>query len=395
MSLWVNGLMGLWENGSGSCRYPSTHQPINPLTLFLLIALLFSFFPSCTEETPIAPAYRENADWITTLRLEGCNYQRFALWLNERPPLEIGRAIRKYDIELRRVGAAEFQAIDSIDTYYNRYFISYYESPPLLAQDREYEARLRFFFQDGSTRFSDTLSFYSPQVSGNVLQEVILPESLRYIYWYSYAVTEAEIYATDGFHIYRIEIATGAAEMLNAPLFRQYNDLHLLDNGRIVLTLLSRNGPPFTLQIDVFDPVTGTLDSLTVINTPGGHYAESYDFVGSQISIWAIVGVDRYQLFILDVNSGSVLTQSPELLFDPALAPLPLDFVVDGSRLWGSDYRKFDNRINRFDTNDWSAVQTFRNPLFRPRGLAWDGSNLWTFDWDGNRFVKLEVAELE
>ena len=94
----------------------------------------------------------------------------------------------------------------------------------------------------------------------------------------------------------------------------------------------------------------------------------------------------------LDARTGEVVEAFP-----PFTAEFGVDtenFAFDGSDLWYGTEVSFDNRILRFDTAGGFTAPQHRNPIYRPAGLAWDGTHFWVYEFETNSFAKLQLEGL-
>jgi len=95
-------------------------------------------------------------------------------------------------------------------------------------------------------------------------------------------------------------------------------------------------------------------------------------------------------LILLVVTSG-VLGQVGHILqVIEAPGPCPKGLAYDGKNLWVAD--AFDDRIYAIEAATGKVVRSFESPGYKPEGLAWDGQCLWHTDSGENLLYRLDVT---
>ena len=98
---------------------------------------------------------------------------------------------------------------------------------------------------------------------------------------------------------------------------------------------------------------------------------------------WEGESAKRGYLWVLDTNSRQLykLNTNYEVLLQlPAPGESPRGLAYDGVNLWTTDVK--DSKIYKVSPADGSILAEFNSPIKTPSGLAWDCSGLWIIGMD-------------
>jgi len=70
--------------------------------------------------------------------------------------------------------------------------------------------------------------------------------------------------------------------------------------------------------------------------------------------------------------------------------PCPKGLAFDGKNLWLAD--SFTDRIYAIDAETGETIRSFETPGYAPEGLAWDGESLWHIDSAENLLYRLDTS---
>ena len=124
------------------------------------------------------------------------------------------------------------------------------------------------------------------------------------------------------------------------------------------------------------DPSDGTV--LNSFPSPG---SEPIGIAWDGAYLWHSDGNGIF--YNLDPSDGSVVSS--------VLSPLGSSTTMldwDGQYLWAS----MGGRFYQLDTSNWRTVKYIRVPAAFPKGIAWDGENLWNGGWSDDTLYLLDAT---
>lgn len=357
------------------------------VSLFALLAML----AACTEKTPIAPQYTDDASWAPAITLIGSGYQRFGINIEEPPNQQIERNILRYVVEYRPPGNTDFVPLDTASSV--RFIPSGYDTPqPFLQEGEEYSVRLVAEYHNGARRESNVLTFISPITRGKVLRRIAKPEETQSTTVYGFGFHNGDLFAVMENLLFRVDTASGNASLIKTfettlfPHQITFHGEHLIvaySIGLFGTVLLQR----FNLSTSRFEndlAIELGLDLSGEARLEGIAVDSRYLYVTTST-------FEPYlqQLHKADLVSGQTVFTSAK--FGPALNR----FIVVEDALWTVNAAlAFDHRVQGFDPLTLTLQNDYQNPVFRGYTLAWDGAHFWTWDNTAQTFAELELEGL-
>lgn len=357
------------------------------IALFALIAIL----AACTEKTPIAPQYTDDANWAPVITLIGSGYQRFGITIEKPPNQQIERNILRYVVEYRPPGNTDFVSLDTASSV--RFLPSGYDTPqPFLQEGEEYSVRLVAEYHNGARRESNVLTFISPITRGKVLRRLPKPEEAQSTTVAGFGFYDGDLFAMLENQLFRVDTASGNAGLVKTfetaffPHQIAFHSEHLIVAHPTLLfgTVLVQR---FNLNTSSFEN-----DLLLELGLDlSGEARLEGIAVGSRYVYATTSTFAPYlqQLHIADLVSGQTVFTSAKL------EPVLNRFILVEDALWTAIAASaFDYRVRGFDPLTLTLQNDFQNPIYPGYTLAWDGAHFWTWDTRTQTFAELELDGL-
>jgi hypothetical protein len=379
------------------------------VSILIVVLLLIN---GCTEKLPVDPSYTDDTNWTPLIELAQNGYERFEIYISRPPRKELLRNLLFHTVEVRSGLSADFVTVDTFSaamivpayvyggTYPAAYYPFPYVSKPILSYNSSYTVRLKTFYRTGVTRISEGISFISPTERGKAIERLPMPQKLPYDYSSVDVIAfhGEELLVLRDEQLFRVDTSSAQSTLVKND-FMPPNDIRdwlfttLSVAGNTVLTFYSDpRGQQFTLVS--LDLNTLRVDSSLKISIPG---KQLVGVIGEGLllrTLWESPGLQ--QVVLIDRRSGQVVQTFPEVPVTISLAYYGTGSALafDGTGLWFSSVSAFDNRLVRCDATTIAIEEQHRNPIFAPRGLAWDGANFWVVDRENRTIAKLQLEGL-
>jgi len=358
-------------------------------TLFLF--LLGLVLGGCTDPTSIDPAVSD-ATWTPAIELEFSNYRRVEVNFSDETPLDAERNLSHIEVQYRRAGQADYAPLDTIDLQHANCCVPF-ESDPVLEEGADYELRMHAQYRKGVPTTSNGIQFTSPVVKGERLDTIAAPRFLT-----DFQLTEDGIYLMEerGGRLLRIDRATQEETILfetfDPDPVGTYEHVGVHDDTLLATANLRNQGDLLLTTVDL--QTQDVVKSKRISPPTDGEEVRGHliHHDGTNAHVLWKTNDQAWKIQVLDAGTGEVVTDYP-LLEEPNL--VPDEVVYDGSQYWATTdelNEDFENRIASVDPNSGTIGTIHQIPIYRPQGLAWDGSHFWVSDLEISGLVKFSVS---
>jgi hypothetical protein len=361
----------------------------------LILATLF--LVSCTETVPIRPVYTGDTGWVPDIYLAGNGFRRFALERRNAPSLSVERNISFYSFQLSSDGGATFTILDSVDV--ERTWLPYhYDSPPVLTEGNQYQARVALRYRDGTVVLSDTVRWTAAPMYGEILRTIPVPDDSnlfpeyqqQYKPW-NVCFDNGYLYALQSGFVTRIDTVSGEVKVISTYVVGSAPNYSadipfVVDNNQVYLHNDRRDG----LLRFVLPEMELVGEIILQPQLQNVWYMDVFLITGDSLYLKIGYSSNLSEVVLLNAHSFEITRR------DTVSSYSTPQCTYDGNNIWSLNFWNsdaYDRGIVQFDPASNGPVENTRRriPVFDAHGLAWDGSGFWTFDPEARAFVKFRA----
>lgn len=359
----------------------------------LLLALLTM---TCTEKISISPVYTSETDWAPELTSVTSGYGRMSLYFNSPTRLELFRVIEQYILSVKKDTESSYVPVDTNFFYLNNGF----QTDSILAINQTYQARVSVHYRDGTIRYSNEITFHSPEIKGSILKRI--PLSDKDIFEHDFP--RNMVLGNGGFYAVFYSRKAVFIDTLSGDVtpisVEDYSGVHLLNSGSLVLTIYEGDNRQF--RMDYYNSASLEKDSSRYVTMPqfpfhnNLHFVndvQSYDYDGGDIIFLCVNRSSDKILVEFNIKTGDILKTSE--IFFHRYSTIVLKPV--GDQIWTDKFSEFmDMRISLITFDDPNILVTdFYSPI---GGMAYFlpvDNAFWAYDWEKEALVKFLPEAVE